>query len=117
MDTISGAMFSSLAYVLRLTAFTISCQGYNQIRFLKHRYMNPLLKQDWEIRSSDLYEDPVWMCVHGHDENEQWYEDTDEATFRPWDVSVQALRDRLLLVRVSMVLKNGHQHVGCSQGT
>jgi hypothetical protein len=44
----------------------------------------PILKQAWELCADDLERYPVWVCVHGRDEQEPWYDDTDEATFRPW---------------------------------
>jgi len=47
----------------------------------------PLLKQYANFRPADFERVPVWLCVHGLDEEEPWYEDTDELTYRPWDGS------------------------------
>ena len=79
--------------------------------------MTPLLRQEWNLTPSDLEKVPIWMCVHGNDQDEKWYQACDESTFRPWDGSTQALTDRLLLVRVSMILTDRRQYVGvCYSG-
>lgn len=46
--------------------------------------VTPLLKQDDELTVEDLEQHPVWMSVHGEDEDEKWYSRCDETTVRPW---------------------------------
>lgn len=45
----------------------------------------PVLKQINDLTVRDLMRHPVWMCIHGLDENKPWYSETDELTYRPWD--------------------------------
>jgi len=42
------------------------------------------LRQYGDLRARDFESHPVWMCVHGVDEDEPWYYDADELTYRPW---------------------------------
>ncbi len=73
-----------------------------------------LLKADWEFTASDFEEHPIWMSVHGHDEDEEWYDNAecDETTFRPWDESPGSLRSRLLLVTAGITLSDGRRYSG-----
>jgi hypothetical protein len=49
-------------------------------------WMNrPTLKQYSDINEADLNLHPVWLNVHGIDEHEPWYGETNEITYRPWD--------------------------------
>jgi hypothetical protein len=43
------------------------------------------LRQYGDLRARDFESHAVWMCVHGVDEGESWYDDTDELTYRPWE--------------------------------
>lgn len=47
----------------------------------------PKLKQFGELLPSDFQNCSVWVCVHGLDTAEDWYEETDEETVRPWQGS------------------------------
>src|SRR5665213_1248564 len=42
------------------------------------------LKQCYDFRQSDFISNPIWMCVFNIDVDEPWYDETDEATYRPW---------------------------------
>lgn len=44
----------------------------------------PQLRQAADLTPADLERYPVWVCVHGRDQEEPWYDETDEATYRPW---------------------------------
>jgi hypothetical protein len=44
----------------------------------------PVLKQYDDLTEQDLASDPVWVCVHGVDEKQPWYGETNELTYRPW---------------------------------
>jgi hypothetical protein len=46
--------------------------------------MKPKLKQFGDLSQSDFDEYPVWVGVHTMDYDEDWYEESDEETFRPW---------------------------------
>jgi hypothetical protein len=45
----------------------------------------PILKQYRDLLRADFERAPVWVCVHGLDDVEPWYDETDELTYRPWD--------------------------------
>src|SRR4051794_41167183 len=44
----------------------------------------PVLRQYGVLRPQDFEAHRVWMCVHGVDLDEPWYDDADELTYRPW---------------------------------
>jgi len=44
----------------------------------------PELKQYTEFCHDDFVRHPIWVCVHGIDEDEPWYGATDALTYRPW---------------------------------
>jgi hypothetical protein len=77
------------------------------------RKKRPELKQAWDMSLADLERHSVWTSVHGADESEWWYEETDEATYRPWTGSLPVTPERRnLLVRATMVLHNGNCYDG-----
>ena len=45
----------------------------------------PTLKQYAGLSEQDLARHPLWVCTHGVDEQEPWYRETNELTYRPWD--------------------------------
>jgi hypothetical protein len=45
----------------------------------------PTLKRYAELNGRDLTLHPIWLNVHGIDEAQPWYGETDEVTYRPWD--------------------------------
>jgi hypothetical protein len=72
-----------------------------------------LLRQVPELSPADFAEYPVWIACHVVDYDEPWYDDTDEATVRPWteplpvDPSIS-----FLLVRARVVLRDDTEYVG-----
>src|SRR5580765_6639766 len=60
------------------------------------------LKQFGELTAEDFIEHPVWIGVHGNDEEESWYEDCDEETFKPWTGDLPAGPEKgMLLVQAT----------------
>ena len=73
----------------------------------------PILRQDWDLGGADFDESPIWLAVHGTDEGAAWYEDCDEATFRPWDREMPAkLQVGTLLVSAAFTLSDGRSYPG-----
>ena len=68
----------------------------------------PTLKQFLELRQSDFDKNPIWVNCHVVDYDEDWYDDTDEETFRPWtgDIPVSA-DDTTYLVAATFDLEDG----------
>jgi hypothetical protein len=46
--------------------------------------MRPELKQFLELTEEAFKRHPVWVGCHTVDYDEEWYDDGDEETFRPW---------------------------------
>jgi hypothetical protein len=44
----------------------------------------PLLRDISVLTPFDFQNHPVWVCVHGRDQDEPWYEQTNDQTYRPW---------------------------------
>jgi hypothetical protein len=62
---------------------------------------------------TDFERHPVWIGVHGRDESEWWYEETDEATFRPWLGALLVSPDEgNLRVRADFALPDGRRYEG-----
>jgi len=68
----------------------------------------PTLKQFLELRQIDFDNYPIWVNCHVVDYDEDWYDDTDEETFRPWtgDIPVSP-DDTMYLVAASFQLNDG----------
>ena len=83
---------------------------------MRRNNKRPRLKQEWNLRTLDFQQHPVWRSVHGVDQLESWYEsnECDEATFRPWDSEYPAYpsEERLLLVASTFLLRNGDEYSG-----
>jgi hypothetical protein len=45
--------------------------------------MKPLLKRIHDLRPADFQTHPVWINVHG-EQDQPWHAETDEVTYRPW---------------------------------
>lgn len=43
----------------------------------------PILKSIHDLRPADFHTYPLWRNVHG-EQNQPWYGETDEITYRPW---------------------------------
>jgi hypothetical protein len=73
----------------------------------------PELKQFGDLMPLDFDHHPVWIACHSADYEQPWYEDTDEATFRPWtDGFPVSPRDGMVLVRATFQTADGSQHPG-----
>ncbi|MGZ4899640.1 MAG: hypothetical protein ACXV8X_08285 [Candidatus Angelobacter sp.] len=66
------------------------------------------LKQFGELTAEDFIQHPVWIGVHGTDEDEPWFDDCDEETFRPWtgDLPVGP-EEGMLLVQATFTFADG----------
>jgi hypothetical protein len=42
------------------------------------------MKQFRSLKAIDFVKNPVWVAVHTADSDQDWYDDADEETFRPW---------------------------------
>jgi hypothetical protein len=75
--------------------------------------MKPELRQFGTLTEADFVRHPVWIGVHTYDNNEPWYDETNEETFRPWlkDTPVHP-RQGIFLIRASLTLKDGTQFPG-----
>lgn len=73
----------------------------------------PILKQFGDLTLTDFLQYPVWVSVHGCDYGEPWYDETDEATFRPWTgpLPVDPSQD-MFLVRAYLTLADGRVFPG-----
>jgi hypothetical protein len=68
----------------------------------------PTLKQFIELRQSDFDNYPIWVNCHVVDYDEEWYDDTDEETFRPWTGDIPVFPDdTMYLVTASFQLNDG----------
>jgi hypothetical protein len=67
----------------------------------------PLLKQAHDLTPDDFARYPVWVQCHLVDYDELWYEEADEATFRPW-TSTKPVdpQEVTFLIRATMTLAN-----------
>ena len=75
--------------------------------------MKPKLKQFGDLVQSDFDEHPVWVGVHNVDYGKEWYEETNEETFRPWDGEFPVDPKRgMFLVRARFVLKDKSEFAG-----
>jgi len=76
----------------------------------------PLLRDISELTPADFENHPVWVCVHGRDEDEPWYAQTTEQTYRPWtEATPYAPRTRFdaVLVAATFELADGSTYCGC----
>ena len=73
----------------------------------------PELKQFGDLAREDFERCPVWIGCHTADYDEPWYDDTGEATFRPWtgDLSADS-SEGMLLVRATFELRDGSRLSG-----
>jgi hypothetical protein len=73
----------------------------------------PLLKQAYDLTLDDFAEYPVWVQCNHVDYHEPWYEETDEATFRPWAGPLPVKpQEAMFLIRANMILANGSTLTG-----
>lgn len=77
--------------------------------------MTPPLRREDELTVEDLEQHPVWMSVHGEDEDEKWYSRCDETTVRPWvgPLPVEPDREnRTLILAATFVTPTGSEFSG-----
>src|SRR5205823_1342387 len=73
----------------------------------------PELRQFGDLSFSDFDRHSVWIACHTADNEEPWYEETDEETFRPWTRGFPAnSSDGILLVCSIFELRDGSLHRG-----
>ena len=83
----------------------------------RHSVERPVLKRYADLREGDFASHPIWLNVHGNDEAEPWYGETDEVTYRPWDRPLPYdCRDPaapMVVVRADLRFADGTAAVGC----
>jgi hypothetical protein len=68
----------------------------------------PVFKQAYDLTLDDFARYSVWVQCHLVDYDEPWYEETDEATFRPWTGTKPVdPQEATFLIRATMTLANG----------
>lgn len=73
----------------------------------------PLLKQFGSLLPADFEQHPVWIACHGIDDEEPWFDETDEETFRPWTGDLPAApSDGMLLTKATIELADAAQFSG-----
>jgi hypothetical protein len=73
----------------------------------------PILKQFGDLTISDFDKYPIWVQCHIIDYEEQWYDSTDEETFRPWIDKFPVSPDfAMFLLKAELKLKNGEVFPG-----
>lgn len=72
----------------------------------------PILKQFVDLRPHDFKQHPIWVNVHVLDYDEEWYEDTDEETFRPWLEGRPVGGNEMYLVSASIRFADGTEFEG-----
>ena len=66
------------------------------------------LKQFGDLIADDFSEHPVWIAVHGSDEDEPWYDECDEETFKPWTGALPVSPEEgMLLVQSVLTFADG----------
>jgi len=72
----------------------------------------PELFKLWELTPQHFSRHPVWMSCSA-DDDEWWYDATDEETYRPWTGALPAdPSDGMLLAQASLTLADGTQFGG-----
>lgn len=74
--------------------------------------MKPLLKQFGDLTPIDFDNHPVWVSVHVCDTEEDWYDETDEETFRPYTGQLPVDDETMYLVRSEFTLSDGTKFHG-----
>jgi len=77
----------------------------------------PELKQYGDLRPEDFDSHPVWVACHSADYDEEWYDDTDEETFRPYSGALPVGSDEMYLVRSAYTLRDGTKMTGFATPT
>jgi hypothetical protein len=73
----------------------------------------PELIQMSDLRPEHFNTFPVWMSCDSFDYDEEWFDDTDEETFRPWNGELPVNpADGMFLVRATITLQDGSELPG-----
>lgn len=101
---------SKLAYIILVTQVTLfSCVQTNEGNVMER----PLLKQLGSVTLADFEKFPVWVLCHTTDYDEEWYDDTDEATVRPWSDNIPIdAKSAIFFIRAHFVLADGAEMKG-----
>jgi len=76
------------------------------------------MKQWGDLTAADFERHPVWIGVHNYDDDEPWYEESDEETFRPWTGRLPFAEGRgIVLVAATFELADGSVYPGYCQAT
>jgi hypothetical protein len=75
----------------------------------------PILKEQWCLKPTDLEHYPVWIRVIDFDQDQEWFSDATERTYRPWE-GVLPLVPRspfsFTLVNTTFRLSSGESYPG-----
>ena len=73
----------------------------------------PVLKQYGDLKPQDFEDYPIWVQCHIIDYGENWYDDTDEETFRPWIDQTPVSPDyAMFLIKSELKLNDGEIYMG-----
>ncbi|TCO82535.1 hypothetical protein EV701_14624 [Chthoniobacter flavus] len=72
----------------------------------------PILKQFGDLKPEDFRQHPIWVSVHTLDYGAEWYEETDEETFRPWLEKPPVGADEMFLVSARLTFADGTEFDG-----
>lgn len=72
----------------------------------------PELKQYADLRPRDFDLHSVWIACHTADYDEEWYDETDEETFRPYTGALPITAEEMYLVRCTFTLSDGTTMTG-----
>lgn len=72
----------------------------------------PILKQFGDLTPIDFRKYPVWVGVHTLDYGEEWYDETDEETFRPWLGELPVGAEEMFLVSARLKFADGAEFEG-----
>lgn len=99
-----------LTYVILLAQVSLfSCVQTNEGNVMER----PFLKQLGSVTMADLEQFPVWVLCHTIDYSEEWYDDTDEETIRPWIGNIPIdVESTIFFIRTHFVLADGSEIEG-----
>ena len=76
--------------------------------------MKPTLKRSIDFRPEDFEEQALWVCAYGLDQDEAWYNEVDEITYRPqigaWDE--KQLVASQFIGRIALQFRDGTRATG-----
>jgi len=80
---------------------------------MKEKFKKPLLKQFGDLTNEDFSLYLVWVQCDGIDYDEDWYDETDEETFRPWIGKLPVdPNEAMYLVKTNFKLADGTEYKG-----